>query len=45
LERVMHFEERVGLDYIQNKLDTDEMIKFYSSRLPKTNANPWMDRV
>ncbi len=45
LERVMHFEERVGLDYIQNKLDTAEMIKFYSNRLPKTNANPWMDRV
>jgi len=45
LERVMHFEERVGLDYIQNKLDTAEMIKFYSNRLPKTNVNPWMDRV
>lgn len=45
LERVMHFEERVGLDYIQNKLDTNEQIKFYSSRLPKTNANPWEDRT
>ena len=45
LERVMHFEERVGLDYIQNKLDTEEMIKLYSSRLPKTNANPWMECV
>jgi len=45
LERVMHFEERVGLDYIQNKLETDEMIKFYSSRLPKTNVNPWTGHV
>ena len=45
LERVMHFEERVGLDYIQDKLDSEEMIKFYSSKLPKTNANPWVDRV
>jgi NAD(P)H-nitrite reductase large subunit len=27
LERVMHFEERVGLDYIQSKLDTAEKIK------------------
>ena len=41
LERVMHFEERVGLDYIQSKLDTEEKIKFYADRLPKTIKNPW----
>ena len=41
LERVMHFEERVGLDYIQSKLDTNEKIKFYADRLPKTIKNPW----
>jgi len=41
LERVMHFEERVGLDYIQSKLNTKEKIKFYADRLPKTIKNPW----
>ncbi|KAA0442566.1 MAG: NAD(P)/FAD-dependent oxidoreductase [Candidatus Thioglobus sp.] len=41
LERVMHFEERVGLDYIQGKLKTAEQIQFYSNRLPETTANPW----
>ncbi len=35
LERVMHFEERVGLDYIQNKLDTAEMIKFVLKQTTK----------
>lgn len=41
LERVMHFEERVGLDYIQSKLKTQEQITGYSKRLPETTANPW----
>jgi nitrite reductase (NADH) large subunit len=41
LERVMHFEERVGLDYIQSKLDTAEKIKQWANALPKTIANPW----
>ena len=41
LERVMHFEERVGLDYIQSKLETPENIKYYAERLPKTVKNPW----
>ncbi|NYT52074.1 MAG: NAD(P)/FAD-dependent oxidoreductase [Candidatus Vesicomyosocius endoextente] len=41
LERVMHFEERVGLDYIQSKLDTPSMIKCYANLLPKTIKNPW----
>jgi nitrite reductase (NADH) large subunit len=41
LERVMHFEERVGLDYIQSKLDTPEKIKSWASLLPKTIKNPW----
>jgi nitrite reductase (NADH) large subunit len=45
LERVMHFEERVGLDYIQSNLDTEEKIKFYSERLPSVNANPWADSL
>lgn len=45
LERVMHFEERVGLDYIQSKLETDEQIKFYANRLPTTNANPWESQI
>ena len=43
LERVMHFEERVGLDYIQSQLDTPEQIKSWASKLPKTNVNPWVD--
>jgi hypothetical protein len=37
----MHFEERVGLDYIQSKLDTAEKIKQWANALPKTIANPW----
>ena len=41
LERVMHFEERVGLDYIQSKLDTPEKIKQWADALPKTIPNPW----
>ncbi|SMN14024.1 Nitrite reductase [NAD(P)H] large subunit [Bathymodiolus heckerae thiotrophic gill symbiont] len=41
LERVMHFEERVGLDYIQSKLDSPEKIKHYADLLPKTIKNPW----
>lgn len=41
LERVMHFEERVGLDYIQSKLETPKMIKQWAEALPKTIANPW----
>ena len=45
LERVMHFEERVGLDYIQSNLDNEEKIKFYSERLPLVNANPWADSL
>ena len=42
LERVMHFEERVGLDYIQSKLDTPEKIKSWADKLPKTIKNPWL---
>ncbi len=42
LERVMHFEERVGLDYIQSKLDTPEKIKHWAAQLPKTIKNPWV---
>lgn len=42
LERVMHFEERVGLDYIQSKLDTPEKIKSWASQLPSTIKNPWV---
>ncbi|ABL02428.1 assimilatory nitrite reductase (NAD(P)H) large subunit precursor [Candidatus Ruthia magnifica str. Cm (Calyptogena magnifica)] len=41
LERVIHFEERVGLDYIQSKLKTPSMIKHYADLLPKTIKNPW----
>lgn len=41
LERVMHFEERVGLGYIQSKLDTPENIKQWANALPKTIPNPW----
>ena len=41
LERVMHFEERVGLDYIQSQLDTPKKIATYSARLPETIKNPW----
>ncbi|CAB5496031.1 Nitrite reductase [NAD(P)H] large subunit (EC [Bathymodiolus thermophilus thioautotrophic gill symbiont] len=41
LERVMHFEERVGLDYIQSKLSTAEKIKQWANALPKTVPNPW----
>ena len=41
LERVMHFEERVGLEYIQSKLDTDEKIKYWADKLPPTVINPW----
>lgn len=41
LERVMHFEERVGLDYIQSKLKTPSMIKHHADLLPKTIRNPW----
>ncbi len=41
LERIMHFEERVGLDYIQSKLDTSSMIAYYANLLPKTIKNPW----
>lgn len=42
LERVMHFEERVGLDYIQSQLDTPEKIKQWADRLPNTIKNPWV---
>ncbi len=42
LERVMHFEERVGLDYIQSQLDTPEQIKKWADALPKTVKNPWV---
>ncbi|RUA06233.1 MAG: NAD(P)/FAD-dependent oxidoreductase [Gammaproteobacteria bacterium] len=42
LERVMHFEERVGLDYIQSQLDTPEKIKKWANALPKTIENPWL---
>lgn len=42
LERVMHFEERVGLDYIQSKLDTPKQIKTWADQLPKTIKNPWV---
>jgi len=42
LERVMHFEERVGLGYIQSKLDTPEKIKSWAGQLPKTIKNPWV---
>lgn len=41
LERVMHFEERVGLKHIQLNLDTQEKISTYASRLPATVENPW----
>ncbi len=42
LERVMHFEERVGLDYIQSQLDTPEKIKKWVTQLPTTIKNPWV---
>ncbi|CAC9599567.1 Nitrite reductase [NAD(P)H] large subunit (EC 1.7.1.4) [uncultured Gammaproteobacteria bacterium] len=42
LERVMHFEERVGLDYIRSKLDTPEKIKKWADQLPSTVKNPWV---
>ncbi len=42
LERVMHFEERVGLDYIQSQLDTPEKIKSWADKLPTTIKNPWV---
>jgi nitrite reductase (NADH) large subunit len=42
LERVMHFEERVGLDYIQSQLNTDEKINKWANQLPKTIKNPWV---
>lgn len=41
LERVMHFEERVGLSDIKSKLDTQEKIDKYANKLPKTQPNPW----
>jgi nitrite reductase (NADH) large subunit len=41
LERVMHFEERVGLEYIQSQLDTPEKIEKWANALPKTIKNPW----
>ena len=41
LERVMHFEERVGLDYITSQLDSPEKIKEWADKLPKTTKNPW----
>ncbi|CAC9545294.1 Nitrite reductase [NAD(P)H] large subunit (EC 1.7.1.4) [uncultured Gammaproteobacteria bacterium] len=41
LERVMHFEERVGLEYIQSQLNTPEKIKKWAATLPKTIKNPW----
>ncbi len=41
LERVMHFEERVGLDYIQSQLDTSEKIAHWASKLPSQWQNPW----
>ncbi|WP_428087015.1 nitrite reductase large subunit NirB [Candidatus Thioglobus sp.] len=41
LERIMHFEERVGLAYIQSKLKTPEQIKTWASQLPTTIKNPW----
>jgi nitrite reductase (NADH) large subunit len=41
LERVMHFEERVGLEYIQSQLDTQEKITQWANKLPKTVKNPW----
>lgn len=41
LERVMHFEERVGLEYIQSQLDSQEKITKYANKLPKTVQNPW----
>jgi nitrite reductase (NADH) large subunit len=37
----MHFEERVGLEYIQSKLDTNEKIKYWADKLPPTVINPW----
>ncbi|SMN12446.1 Nitrite reductase [NAD(P)H] large subunit [uncultured Candidatus Thioglobus sp.] len=42
LERVMHFEERVGLDYIQSQLDTPKKIKHWAAQLPSTIKNPWV---
>ncbi|MBT6278538.1 MAG: NAD(P)/FAD-dependent oxidoreductase [Candidatus Thioglobus sp.] len=42
LERVMHFEERVGLEYIQSKLDTPEKIKHWAAQLPQSLKNPWL---
>jgi nitrite reductase (NADH) large subunit len=41
LERVMHFEERVGLESIQKQLDTPEKITTYANKLPKVVKNPW----
>jgi nitrite reductase (NADH) large subunit len=41
LERVMHFEERVGLEYIQSKLDSPKKIKEWADKLPHTIKNPW----
>ena len=41
LERVMHFEERVGLEYIQEQLSTPEQIKYWAAKLPQQMKNPW----
>ena len=45
LERVMHFEERVGLEYIQSQLETPEQIKTWADQLPKTIKNPWKTTI
>jgi hypothetical protein len=41
LSHTTKVKERVGLDYIQSKLDTAEKIKQWANALPKTIANPW----
>ncbi len=45
LERIMHFEERVGLEYIQSKLDTPKKIKSLADKLPRTIKNPWVTKI
>jgi nitrite reductase (NADH) large subunit len=41
LERVMHFEERVGLDYISEQLNSPEKIKYWADKFPINEVNPW----
>jgi hypothetical protein len=37
----MHFEERVGLDYISEQLNSPEKIKYWADKFPLNEVNPW----